>query len=131
MVKQLLKLILSLILISSIFCSFGLGEAISFNVQSDHQQDEISIDLQQDSFSCAIVGNHSNPLVPYFTSFPAEECEPEEECAKKKYGTLHGYYFNRVQLTDHVNAPSLRFAPLSNYCLYHPSLYLLFEVFIL
>lgn len=131
MVKQLLKLILSLILISSIFCSFGLGEAISFNVQSDHQQDEVSIDLHQDSFSCVIVGDHSNPLVPHFTSFPAEECEPEEECAKKKHGTLHGYYLNRVQLTDHVNTPSLRSVPLSNYCLYHPSLYLLFEVFIL
>lgn len=129
--KRFSKLIISLIFISSILCSFGFGESFTFNTQSNHQQVETSIDSHLDSFSGVIVGDYSDPLNLHFTSFPGEEWEPEEKNAKKKLETLQGYYSNGEQLTHHVNAPPFRSVPLSTRYLYHPPLYLLFEVFLL
>ncbi|MCK6468388.1 MAG: hypothetical protein L6Q53_09375 [Candidatus Brocadia sinica] len=130
MVKRFSKLILSLIFISSILCSFGFGEPFTFNTQLNHQQVETSIDSHQDGFSCIIVGDYSDPLNLHFTPFPEEERNPEE-AAKKELEILRGYYSNGVQLTNHVNAAPLRSVPLSTCHLYHPPFYLLFEVFLL
>lgn len=131
MVNRSSKLILSLIFISSILCSFGFGEPYTINAQSNHQQVKTSIDSQQESFSCVIAGDYSDPLNLHFTSFPGEEWEPEEKNAKKKQETLPGHFSNGEQLTHHVNAPPFRSVPLSTCYLYHPPLYLLFEVFLL
>lgn len=129
MVKQFSKLILSLIFISSILCSFGFGESFTFNTQSNHQQVDTSIDSHRDSFSGVIVGDYRDSMNLHFTSFPGEEWEREEEVVKKKQETLQVYYSNVEQLTHHVNAPPFRSFSLSTCYLYHPPLYLLFEVF--
>jgi hypothetical protein len=129
MVKQFSKLILSLIVISGIFCSFGFGEPFAFSTQSNHQQVEASIDSHLDGFSGIIVGVHRDPLNPHFISFPGEEWKPEEEYAKKMSVSLQGYYSTWRQLAHHVNA-LFRPALLSAFHLYHHLLYLLFEVFL-
>lgn len=129
--KQFSKIILSLIFISSTLCFFGFGESFTFNTQSNHHQVETSLDSHLDSFSGFIVSDHSDPLNIYFTSFPGDECGLEEKKAKKKRENLRGYYSNEEQLTHNVNAPSFRSVPLSTCYLYHSSLYLLFEVFLL
>ena len=131
MVKQFSKIILLLIFTSSTLCSFGFGEPFTFNTQSNHQQVETSIDSHQDSFPGVIVGDYSDPLNLHFTFLPGEEWRSEEKNAKKKLETLRAYYSNGEQLTRHVNAPPFRSVPLSTCYLYHPPLYLLFEVFLL
>lgn len=130
MMRQFLKLILSLILISSIFCSFGFGRTFAFNTQSNHRQNETSIDSHQDGFPGVIVDDYRNPPNRHFKSFLRKEWE-SEEVTKKKQEILCGDCSNVEQSSSHVNAPPVRFGALSACHLYYSPLYLLFEVLLL
>ncbi|MDR4499659.1 MAG: hypothetical protein MRK02_17330 [Candidatus Scalindua sp.] len=89
------------------------------------------IDSHQDSFSGVIVDDDNDPLNFFFKSFLGEECDPEED-AKKKQRILQGHYLNGGQLIHHIiDASPFWSVPLSTCYLYHPPLYLQFEVFLL
>ncbi|KAA3604405.1 MAG: hypothetical protein D8M57_13645 [Candidatus Scalindua sp. AMX11] len=130
MVNQFSRSILSLILISSILCSFGFAEPCTVKTQSNHQQGGTSIDSHQDGFSSAIVADYRNHLKLPFSPLLVEKWE-EVEDPEKKQRILLGYCSARDQFTHQINTlPSLS-APLSICDRYHPACYLLFEVFLL
>ena len=128
MVKYFSKVIISVIFISSILCSFGkafnhpdLARNLptNFSVTKSHPATHAVIATQ----------DHSNPFSLPFSLFTGEESELEEEYTKKKKNSFQGYYTNGEQITHLVNAPP--FHNIINYSshLNFPPLYLLFEVF--